>query len=126
MSKRSQLLVLLVLFVILAIAIPYRIKRAAQAAQKPTPTQMAWATTRARLLVYMRSQPEIRDAHYIDRNLLYLSVLDDGTDWEAYAVSACRILVSRGVKDIVSIKLIDFVKDSAGQGIHQLGQSSCP
>ena len=126
MSKRAQLLVLLLLFVILAIAIRNNMKRAAQTVPPPTPAQIAWATTRARFLAHMRSQPEIRDAHFVDKNWLYLSVLGDGTDWDAYATSACRMLVSRGVKDIVAVKIIDFAKDSAGQGIHQLGHAPCP
>lgn len=125
MSNRSQLFILLLLFAVLAIAIPYNMERADQAAPPPTTAQVAWATNRARFLAYMKKQPGIKDAYYTDQNWLYVVVLDDGTDWDAYSSSACKMLVGRGVTDVVAVKMTDTVKGSDGEGFHQLGQSSC-
>lgn len=125
MSKRSQLIVLLLLFATLAIAILYNVKRAAQAPPAPTPAQVAWATNRARFLAYMKKQPGIEDAYYTDQNWLHVVVLEDGTDWDAYSSATCKMLVSRGVTDVVAVKMTDTVKGSDGEGFHQLGQSSC-
>lgn len=100
---------------------------------KPNSTQPSKASIEAlssnnKALAIIKNEPKVKEAIITDANVLYVSVLDDGTNRNGYADYLCEILKENG-SSVSNVKVVevgttnDPDKDNA-YGV-LLGESNC-
>lgn len=100
---------------------------------KPNSTQPSKASIEAlssnnKALAIIKKEPKVKEAIITDVNVLYVSVLDDGTNRNGYADYLCQILNENG-SSVSNVKVVevgttnDPNKDNA-YGV-LLGESNC-
>ena len=103
-------------------------RNAQRAAEIETPAINQDSIKYAPVLAKIKAEPKVKEALITESKVMYVSVLDDGTDRNGYAQYLCQVLNNQDITDL----RIKIVKQNSGKdpkatnayGI-LLGESDC-